>query len=76
MTWRFVERVTVRRVGAAFIGEARTHAIFATGKILPTPEAAMASAAAKLSAEIGAKNARVIAKKPPPPAHDEFEGLL
>lgn len=47
--WRFVERVTVRRVGNDFIGEARTHAQFEVGEIQSTPEQALSSAAMKLA---------------------------
>ena len=50
--WRFVERVTVRKVGALFIGEARTHVHFATGEILSDPLSAMESAAAALDAQL------------------------
>jgi len=50
--WRFVERVIVRRVGQSWIGEARTHANFAVGEILPTPAEAQESAARAMDAQL------------------------
>ena len=75
MTWPLVERVTVRKLsGGSFIGEARTHASFATGEIKRDPVAAMESAEAALDAQLRPKyeawNKRSL------PASDEFEDLL
>lgn len=50
--WRFVERVAVRRAGNAWVGEARTHANFAVGEILPTPAEALESAARAMDAQL------------------------
>lgn len=50
--WRFVDRVTVRRLGTAWIGEARTHGEFAVGDILASPDAAAESAARALDAQL------------------------
>lgn len=56
VTWQFVERASVRRLpGGGFIGEGRTHATFAVGEITDTPEAALHSAAAALTAIVAPK---------------------
>lgn len=73
--WQLVERVTVRKVGKSFIGEARTHAHFATGEILNDPVAAMDSAAAALEAELRPLwEARQAANTPT--AQLDFEDIL
>jgi len=64
--WQFVERVLVRKVGNAFIGEARLHANFAVGEILADPVAAMESAARAMDAIMRPKWER----------HEEEEDLL
>lgn len=76
MTWALVDRVTVRRVGNSFIGEARTHANFATGEILSDPVAAMNSAAAALDAILRPMWEARQARSSSQAAADEFEGML
>ena len=48
--WLFVERVTVRKVGRGFIGEARFHAMFECGDLCDNPSDALMSAAQALDA--------------------------
>lgn len=71
MSWDFVERVTVRKLGNGFLGEARTHCHFTTGEISASPIEAMNSAAAAMDAKL-----RQIWEKRQAALEDEFEGLL
>ena len=72
MTWALVDRVTVRKLpGGSFIGEARTHATFATGEILSDPVDAMNSAAAALDVILRPKWERHQQAEA-----DEFEDML
>lgn len=72
--WRFVDRVSVRRVGTDWIGEARTHAQFAVGQISKCPQTAADSAATAMDALMRprweAHQAKLKAKA------DMFEDLL
>ena len=67
MDWRFIERVTVRKTGNSFIGEARFHCHFETGEICADPAEAMDSAAKRLSVKL--------APKPQPKTVDLFGDL-
>lgn len=66
MSWDFVDRVTVRRVGNSFIGEARKGPHHATGDMMSNPVAAMNGAANSLDAKL----------RPIWEARDDFEDLL
>ena len=71
--FQFVERITVRRVGTSWLGEARTHAHFAVGEVLSSPAAALESAAKAMDAEMRPKWEAWQARHA---ATDDFEDLL